>query len=382
MRIVLNALQAGNRSGTGRYTVELAKRLPALAEDCETLLIWPKHMPVPEQCRTKNCSHHLVSTESPFARFWWDQVRVRAKAEHFRADVVHFPASIGSLARSPNVVLTVHDVGFLRDPDWFRWDRAAYYRFAIGRSIRLAAHVLADSEATAADLVEFFGIPHSKMTVVPLGVGEEFRPASEEQKIAARERHALPERFFLYVGTLEPRKNLVRVIQAWSQVAERDDSVPDLVIAGRDGWKHVPIREAAQKSPCTRRIHFPGFIANEDLPAVLSAAQVFVWPSLWEGFGLPPLEAMACGIPVITSNVSSIPEAVGDAALGVDPYDVDAIADAMRMLAENEALRAAFSTKGLARAAAFTWDNTARRTYDVYRNTAGKQPPEPAHRRR
>lgn len=366
MRIVLNALQAGNRSGTGRYTVELAKRLPTLAEDCETLLIWPKQVVLPAQCRTKNCSPYMVSMESPLARFWWDQVRIRARAERFRADVVHFPASIGSLSGLSNMILTVHDVGFLRDPDWFRWDRAAYYRFAIGRSIRLAAHVIADSEATAADLVEFFGVPRSRMTVVPLGVGEEFRPASEEKKTAVRERYTLPERFFLYVGTLEPRKNLVRVIQAWSQVAERDDSVPDLVIAGRDGWKHAPIRETARKSSCVDRIHFPGFVPNEDLPAVLSAAQVFVWPSLWEGFGLPPLEAMACGVPVITSNTSSLPEVVGDAAMSVDPYDVDAIADAMHMLVKNEALRAAFSTKGLARAAAFTWEDMAKQTYAVY----------------
>ena len=392
MRVLFNGLQAGNRSGTGRCVAELARRLPGLADDVEVAVLWPRHVPLAPDAEDA-CV--LVDSRSPLQRLWHDQFGVRALRRRMEAGVVHFPANVGPLLAMDGAVLTVHDLSFLRGPQWYRPDRAAYYRYAVRRSARLAARVIVDSQATAADVVELLGVPEDRIDVVPLGVGDEFRCGCHAQapslgvrgqdgpghaqtefgrgtqprlQTGVRERYRLPERFFLFVGTLEPRKNLVRLIDAFTRIAPGCEH--DLVLAGRDGWKVAPIRAAAAASPQARRIHFPGFVADEDLPAVLSAAHALVWPSLYEGFGLPPLEAMACGTPVVTSNTSSLPEVVGDAALQVDPYDVDALADAMRAVATDAALRNDLADKGAHRAAQFTWDRTAQLTLDTYRVAA------------
>ena len=192
-----------------------------------------------------------------------------------------------------------------------------------------------------------------------------FGPASPEEITRVKEKYRLPKSFYLFVGTLEPRKNIPCVIEAWDLISS--DSTSDLVIAGRDGWKTGPIRKAASKVRQPNRIHFPGFIESEDLPALLSGAEAFVWPSLWEGFGLPPLEAMACGTPVVTSDESSLPEVVADAAITVSPEDVDMIANAMRALLVHEDLRETLRERALKRAAEFTWKRTAELTYEAYR---------------
>ena len=373
MRVLLNGLQAGNRSGTGRYVAELARRLPGLADDVEVALLWPRHVPPPAGAEDA-CV--LVDSRSPLRRLWQDQFGIRALRKRIGADVVHFPANVGPLLAMDGAVLTVHDLSFLRGPQWYRRNRAAYYRYAVRRSARLAARVIVDSQATAADVIGLLGVPEDRIDVVPLGVGHEFRCGYHAQtgfgrgappplQTDVRERYRLPERFFLFVGTLEPRKNLVRLIDAFTRIAAECEY--DLVLAGRDGWKVAPMRAAAAASPHAHRIHFPGFVADEDLPAVLSAAHALVWPSLYEGFGLPPLEAMACGTPVVTSNTSSLPEVVGDAALQVDPNDLEALADAMRAVATDAALRDNLVEKGAHRAAQFTWDRTAQLTLDTYR---------------
>ena len=365
MRVLLNGLQAGNRSGTGRYVAELARRLPGLADEVDVAVLWPRHVRPPAGGEDA-CV--FVDSRSPLPRLWQEQFGTRAVRKRLGADIVHFPANIGPLFAMDGAVLTVHDLSFLRGPQWYRRNRAAYYRYAVRRSARLAARVIVDSQATAADVIELLGVPEDRIDVVPLGVGDEFRcvrGAPPPLQADAHERYGLPERFFLFVGTLEPRKNLVRVIDAFTRIAAECEY--DLVLAGRDGWKVAPIRAAAAASPQARRIHFPGFVADEDLPAVLSAAHALVWPSLYEGFGLPPLEAMACGTPVVTSNTSSLPEVVGDAALQVDPDDLEVLADAMRAVATDTALRDALVVKGVHRAAQFTWDRTAQLTVEAYR---------------
>ncbi|HIJ66566.1 MAG TPA: glycosyltransferase family 4 protein, partial [Candidatus Hydrogenedentes bacterium] len=214
------------------------------------------------------------------------------------------------------------------------------------------------------DVCEWAGAPQDGVDVIPLGVGEDLQPAPDETQARIRAKYNLPKSFFLFLGTIEPRKNILRLVQAWSQIAE---GCPyDLVVAGRAGWKTRPILRAMAQAPHARRIHGLGFVDEADLPALLSSATVFVWPSLCEGFGLPPLEAMACGTPVLTANASSLPETVGDAALQVDPTDVDAIAHGMQRLANDANLRAALVAKGLERAATFTWRRTAERTIETY----------------
>lgn len=365
MRILLNGLQAGNRSGTGRYTVELSKRLPGLDDDVKVSVLWPSDVAPPPPIRSAQNPYVIGNAPNAAARIWLDQVGICDIARDAGAELIHFPANVGLLHRKARSVLTVHDLSFFRNPDWYRFERAAYYRFAVRRSVRTASRLIADSSATAQDLREILNVPENRIDVVPLGVDESFRPTTSEEKERVRKKYSLPPRFVLYVGTLEPRKNLVRLIEAWSQIS--DDCDQDLVLAGRRGWKVEPILEAISRSSSKQRIHLPDFVAQEDLPSLLSTANAFVWPSLWEGFGLPPLEAMACGTPVVTSNTSSLPEVVSDSALMVDPQDVDALADAMLNLVTDEELHARLRENGLKRAAEFTWERTASLTLNAYR---------------
>lgn len=364
MRVLLNALQAGNRSGTGRYVEELVRALPRVAPELDVKVVWPAEAPVPD---TQGQVEFLIKRRALKDRLFFDQFGMPSLRKEVAADSVHYPANFGPVTKMRGLVVTVHDVSYLREPQWFPAHKAVYYRRLAQASLPRAAHLIADSRSTANDLHEFLHIPAERVSVVPLGVTENFEPADDEAKGRVRARYKVPEKFLLYVGTIEPRKNLVRLIAAWSRCAQY---LPDLVIAGREGWSYVPVREAAEGTAHRSRIHFPGFVAGEDLPALLSAAHAFVWPSLFEGFGLPPLEAMACGTPVLTSNTSSIPEVTGDAALLVDPLEVDAIEEGLRKISEDNELRGRLRERGKAQAKKFTWENCARFTVDAYRKAA------------
>jgi glycosyltransferase involved in cell wall biosynthesis len=365
MRVLINAMQAGNRSGTGRYTTELIQALLPFHKEIQLTVLWP------EDVFSGDFGAHaeiICRPQAPLRRTIFSSASLKSLTAGRHVDLVHQPANFGAALPWKPMVLTVHDLSFLHHPEWFRWDRALYYRHAIKSSVCRATRIIADSQATANDLAELLRYPESRIDVIPLGVREEFRPAAAEACAEARDRYHLPERFYLYVGTLEPRKNLARLVEAWSRVA--GDGVPDLVLAGRQGWKIGPLKRAIAESPYRARIHCPGYIAASDLPAVLTAAHAFVWPSLFEGFGLPPLEAMACGTPVLTSNTSSLPEVVGRAALTVDPLDAEAIADALKRIAEDSNLRRTLQDSGFARALQFTWARTAQLTVAAYQKAA------------
>ncbi len=363
--ILLNALQAGNRSGTGRYATALARWLPVLSKDLEFAVLWPRSMGEP----AFHARHHALfipcDAKHPLKRLYIDQIGIRSHCAHLGTTLVHYPATIGSISGFRKTVVTVHDLSFFRHPEWFRLGHAFYYRRAVRRGIMSAERVIVDSKATGEDVHEFLRVPWNSIDVVPLGVDEAYRPPAKEAVAAMRAKYGLPGGFFLYLGTLEPRKNLSRLIDAWSIASEGCDQ--HLVIAGREGWKVEAVEQAIRRSSASKRIHRIGYVAEADVPALMGSAYAFVWPSLWEGFGLPPLEAMACGVPVLTSNTSSLPEVAGDAALMVDPYDVHAIAGGIRTLAEDKSTYDKLKSAGRARAADFTWRRTAEEVLDVYR---------------
>lgn len=359
MRVLFNGLQIGNRSGTGRYSAALLHALMAhggvemeaalaksAAEDFAGL------------------AQRYTAPGSMVARICYEHGRLPFLGP---AKLLHYPANFGPAFSSRPVVVTVHDLSFFREPQWFTPGRARYYQTLARHSIPRARRIIADSECTRSDLARWLGVEPARIDVVPLAADARFTPPPQVAQEAARKRYGLPDQFMLYSGTQEPRKNIPRIVAAWSRVA---GACPwDLVIAGRIGWKTGAIAEAMAAVSHPGRVHFPGYIAEADLPAVLGAAEVFVWPSLFEGFGLPPLESMACGTPVITSNTSSLPEVAGDGALCVDPEDTDAIADAMARLHDDEVLRASLGRKGLARAAEFSWSRTAALTIAAYEQT-------------
>lgn len=358
----MDGLQAGNQSGTGVYTNRLIRWLPEVAEDLDLAVLWPRGVRPPEDRAVEFIPVRVsgVTDRLLLSQYTLPKLRRRGKA-----DLAHYTSTVGSLLYAPETVVTVHDLSFFRHPEWFRRERAWYYRWATVLSVRPARRVIADSEATSLDLQAFLDIPESRIDVVPLGVDEWLAPADLGEIARARQEYGLPERYFLYLGTLEPRKNLPALVRAWSSVAEHLPQ--DLVLAGRWGWHAKALRGAVAASPHRSRIHFPGFIASEDLAAVLSGADGFVWPSLWEGFGLPPLEAMACGTPVVTSSTSSLPEVVGEAAILVSPEDEEAIAHALVRLVTDHALCQSLREAGLARASQFTWRRTAALTASSYR---------------
>lgn len=271
-------------------------------------------------------------------------------------------------------LLTVHDLSFIRDPNSATPALRRYLGAVVPQSVVQSNHVLADSRATRDDLIELYRTPSDKVTVLYSGVDARFSPQverGEEERV--RRRYKLGHQpFILSLGTLQPRKNYSRLISAFARVADVSrwvDGRPvahNLVIVGKQGWLFDSIKADVSRLGIRTRVIFPGYADDDDLPALYRSADLFVFPSLYEGFGLPPLEAMACGTPVVTSDVSSLPEVVGDAGLTVDPTDVYALADAMGRALQDTRLRQQMVEKGLARAAEFTWVRAAHQLRQVY----------------
>jgi alpha-1,3-rhamnosyl/mannosyltransferase len=275
------------------------------------------------------------------------------------ADVYHSPYYLMPYVLPCPTVVTLYDLIPLRVPGAHPAFFRLVYRGLHHLAAAAACHVLAISGATAADLVRM-GLPAHKVTAIPLGVGSEFHPCSPDKISAVRNRYHLPDSFVLHVGTNKPHKNLPRLIKAWALVGR---ALP-LVVAGREDPRYPLARDLA------RAFGAPvlpiGRVSDEDLPALYSAASLFAFPSLYEGFGLPVLEAMACGTPVVCSNVSSLPEVAGDAALLVDPNAIEPMAEAMRRVLDESDLQEELRARGLAQAATFSWDRTAAETHKVY----------------
>jgi glycosyltransferase involved in cell wall biosynthesis len=286
-------------------------------------------------------------------------------------DLFHSPDfTLPPVRRGTRTLLTVHDLSFIRDPESATPVLRHYLNAVVPRSVARADHVLADSQATRADLVELYRTPAEKISVLYSGVHESFRPVTDPATLAAvRARYGLGDApFVLAVGTLQPRKNYVRLIQAFAAISNLQPLTSNLhlVIAGGKGWRYDAIFAEVEKLGLRDRVLFPGFVADADLPALYSAARVLAYPSIYEGFGLPMLEAMACGTPVVTSTASCMPEVAGDAALLVPPTDVDALAAALDRALTDEALRADLIAKGRARARQFSWAKSAQQLLGIY----------------
>lgn len=264
-------------------------------------------------------------------------------------------------------VFTIHDLIFRFFPEYHlplnRW----YLSLMLPRFMRRADAIIAVSENTKRDATRLLDISPDKIAVIHEGVNQSYRPITDPRQLGAvRAKYLLPQHFILYLGTIEPRKNLPTLVEAYRLLLDRDRMTPTLVIAGRKGWLYRPVFDRVRDLGLDTQVLFTDYIESSDLPALMSAAELFVFPSLYEGFGLPPLEAMACGTPVICSNTSSMPEVVGDGGLLFNPRDVSACADAMERVLKDDNLRAGLRARGLSQAARFTWERTARETLKVY----------------
>ena len=307
----------------------------------------------------------------------WNRLRVPWPADRAigGADVVHAPDFVLPPVARARTVVTIHDLSFLVMPEVTDPGNARYLRSAVPRAARRADRVVAVSETTRADVIEHLRIPPERVVTVPNGVSHYYHsPTYEELALAGppfRKRLGLPARYLLHVGTIEPRKNLVRLVGAYLGLVSRGrDAGHDLVLAGRRGWMYDYVFQVAEASGLGERIHFLDYVPEEDLPLLYSLATVFVYPSLYEGFGLPVLEAMACGTPVLTSRASALVELTGQAALQVDPYDEESIIVGLELLLESDEARRNLHLAGLRRAAQYPWTAAAHQMRGVYEQLA------------
>lgn len=263
-------------------------------------------------------------------------------------------------------VLTVHDLIFKLFPEYHKRLNYSFLNFAMPIFARRAEHIIAVSQSTKDDLITHYRIPEDKITVIYEAAAPHFEPPSEEQLKHVQQKYSLPNQYVVTVGTIEPRKNLARLVEA---VARLRIDWPDLylVVVGSDGWLTDYFYDALAKNDAYSFVVRPGYIPDEDLPALIAGAQVSVTPSLYEGFGLPVLEAMAVGVPVACSNVSSLPEIAGDAAVFFDPYSVDAIMAAIQQIMQYDDLSREMIQRGMSRASEFSWERAAQETWAVYK---------------
>jgi glycosyltransferase involved in cell wall biosynthesis len=266
---------------------------------------------------------------------------------------------------STHTLLTVHDLSFVRVPETASPPLKAYLDKVVPQSVARADHVLADSQATKDDLVALYGTSSEKVTVLLSGVDAGFRRVDDSGQLTIRSKYGLQSPFLFSIGTIQPRKNYGRLIEALA-ILRQDNYDLDLVIAGGQGWLGDPIYQTVRNNNLEEHVHFVGFVEEADLPALYSAAECLAFPSLYEGFGFPVLEAMACGTSVVTSNVSSLPEVAGDAALMVDPYDTEAIADAIRKIIEDSSLKNDLIERGYGQVGRFSWVESAQKLRQIY----------------
>ena len=304
-----------------------------------------------------------LRTHKPLGRIAWEQFVQPFVARQNQLDLFHVMAYVSPLVAVTPTVVTVHDLSFLRTPERFRFANRTYLSLLTGLSCQRARRVIAVSEHTKRDVMRVFGLPPEKVDVVYSGLDSQFMPPPAAEIEAFRERHGLPEKFILYLGTIEPRKNLSALIRAYAKV---HPAGVKLVCVGGRGWMYQDVFQTVEELRLSRDVIFPGFLPDDDLPFWYSAAQAFVYPSSYEGFGLPVIEAMACGVPTITTNASSLPEAAGDAALLVPPDDSAALANALAQLLGDKTLQAELAERGQRHAAKFTWEKAARETVEVY----------------
>lgn len=308
-------------------------------------------------------------TQSPLKRIVWEQLIQPAQLGDF--DLYHAMAFVAPLILSKPMVVTVYDLTFMRYPERLSAARRLYLRLFTGLTCQRAKRVLAISQSTGDDLHHLLGIPIDKIDVTPLGYDTTiYRPLPESQIAAFRQRNGLPERFWLFIGTLEPRKNLPVLLEAYAKLPP-SERLP-LILAGGKGWGVDEIEATIARLGLSDEVSLPGFLPADEIALWYNAAEAFIYPSVFEGFGLPVLEAMACGTPVITSNVSSLPEVAGDAGLCIPPQDVDAWENALHQAYHDANWRDSAREKGLIAAQQFRWETTAQLTLESYRRAIDK----------
>ena len=370
-RVAINAQllaqeEGYRRAGVSRYVYNLVMHVLREDPEGDYTVFLNSRCALSLSCRHKRAR---LPTYRPLARILWEQFLQPLELAAGGVDLLHSPVNVQPVVLPCKGVVTVTDLSFETFPHSFRTWRRVYQHLCTRLSVRRASRVVAISASTARDVAQFFAVPAGKISVIFPGVDTTCRPIRDESVLAEfRQSRGLPDRFILFVGTLEPRKNLLMLVKAYAEFKRQVAGDHKLVLGGSRGWLYQPVFTAVEELGLQGDVIFPGFIPEDELPLWYNAAVVFAYPSLYEGFGLPPLEAMACGTPVVVSKASSLPEVVGDAGVLVDPCQPEEWAAALVQVCRDANLRVDLAARGLERAQQFSWTRMARETIQVYRN--------------
>ena len=377
MRIGIDYTAAVRQGGgIGRYTRNLVGSVCALdAGNAYTLFVaggrWPADsgaaLPPNVRARTVPLSDRVLNIV-------WQRLRLPVPIQLVTGplDLFHSPDFVLPYVGRVPAILTVHDLSFMRHPEFFVPGFRDYLQSAVSRAVEKAHCVLADSKSTRQDLIELLDVEPERVSVLYPGVEARFQRVTDADHLArVRVKYRLPRRFILGLGTLQPRKNFDGLIRSFHLLLGQAGPAPgiaemDLVVCGGQGWMFEETMASVERTGLGERVHFPGFVDDADLPALYSLASVFAFPSWYEGFGLPVLEAMACGTPVVAADNSSLPEVVGEAGLMVDAADTHGLAQALGRLLADDALRGRLVAAGLDQARRFCWQDAARQLLEVY----------------
>ncbi len=364
---LLSGRPSYRQAGVHVYAREMLRHLPALAEPQQarfTALVSPS-------ARDQVIGSHVQAVwrdvESPLARIWMEQTALPGALQKLRADLYHGLGFVAPLRAPCPTVVTVFDVSFITQPRAHKLANRLYLSLFTRWSCRRAARVIAISAWTKRDLLRYFRLPPDRVDVTPLGVDHtHFKPLPPEQVAAFKVQHRIGDHAVFFLGSLEPRKNLARLVEAFRRLRH---TLPDaqLFIGGSPAWHYGALLHAIATNEEAAGVHLVGRVGDAELPLWYNACAVTAYPSLYEGFGLPPLEAMACGAVVVASNTTALPEVVSDAGILVNPHDELAMTHALRVALTDQSLRQELATRAIARAQQFTWQRTAALTWESYR---------------
>ena len=353
--------------GAGNYIIQLIRALASLKVNDEFVIFAQQRgqalISLPEN---DSFEWIILEDRNPGSRLIWEQTLFPQLIRRSGVDLLHSMHYTRPVKLPCASVVTFHDMTFFLYPELHTRAKRLFFPLAIRASARQADALTAVSESTRQDAIRVLGISPEKIAATQLGVDPAFRPVNDAGfKRVIAEKYDLPERFILYVGLLEPRKNLPMLIRAYKRLIDGGENFK-LVLVGRYGWRYEELLRQINNLDLEGMVHFTGYVSQEDLPLIYNLSSLFVYPTIYEGFGLPALEAMACGVPVITTDVSSLPEIVGEAGILVPVNNVKALYGAMIAVLGDEDLRRKMINKGIQRAAKFTWEQTAKLTYQVY----------------